>query len=371
MKRGKQKSERVLIKPRFLQQIRIPESRILKSIAKYKHSTPEDEAKSMMHRRLDVSKKNTGIFYIHLYHGIFGGQICKEDGEYVDSIPLFSENSGLKFFPDIIIKKHKDFYVEVKSSSKNHNRPWFGKRQVKDYFTGIIENQHSDMLAGIFRYGDRHTQKLHVCKDKNHRRCDNSCFVEKLSHSTKDLIVLPHNLLTFLLVISRIEDMDQSTSTNNSSSEKYFRPYGSWISLLHKHYKNPIEAIDGIILNNEKKYSKFTNIFKKQEITLEKAKNHLELILDEMKLKDFFFEELEARQYSSPDNLYCRNYNVRPFTVTYYSNKQPDEWREYFIKNKNNIANRLGIDLKSDLEKENEQRAKQGLPKKPNDDIPF
>ncbi|MFA5174053.1 MAG: hypothetical protein WC438_02635 [Candidatus Pacearchaeota archaeon] len=313
-------SKRINLFPGFKPQIEIP-----------KGCTP-NEARSIMNQRIDVSKKNTSLFFRTLFQSLYGGEFTNIHGR----------DSNGYFHPDLVIgqgENKKD--IEVKAVSAINAKPLFGHRQFRGYCWNLINQEASEMYSAIFKYGNRKMEnrnsvKLYVCSAKNRdeHNCDNRCLAERLSNADKSLLILPHNLLSFILMISEHQDMDH-TNSDSFDSETYGKPYGAWLSLLHKNWNNSGEAVDRIFSDKRLKEFKLMG----------------------MKPEDFYLNELKTRQFEYPLNACCQGYKIKPFIVTEYENPIHEKWRKKLEDNLESIFLSMGI--------------KDILPPKPRDDIPF
>ena len=346
------KEERIQIRPDFLNQVKMPGKRGLARLAKEWGVSPEDAAKYVQNQRIVISAKNTGSFYVELFKELYHGRILRET-----KLPLFPFHDidmQEGFFPDVVVNgQARKIYAEVKAISTHTAQPFFGYYQIANYCLSLLENKGSKMITGIFKHGGRLPVKNHLCEKKirGKHKCDNRCLVGRLSKSTKSLLVLPHNLLMFILSLSHVDEMDQDSSNSSRMSETYKRPYGTWLTSLHKNYEEPMQAVDEI---------------------LEHAKKKL-LGLGDLKPEDFFLKDLSARQFQSPDNVYCRNCNVHPFTITEYRNNNFDGWMDHFKKNHSLILENMRVKEVYDVVCERRSLGKEngGEVGKPDDDIPI
>ena len=283
-----------------------------------------------MYDRKTISAKNTGKFYVELFREMFGGEILGEN-----KMPLFPNarkkvSSDPNFYPDIAINGDmKTTYIEVKAVSSKSGRPWFSHHQISRYCRALLENPGSEMLTGIFRYGACKPQKLYICDNQDGHACDNRCLVEKLASSTRDLLILPHNLLTFLLILPSSEEMNQTSSDSCRNFENYKKPRGAWLSLLRKYSDAPQEAINKIL-----------------ESLPSAPYNFREFAID-----DFFLQDLTAEQSSSSDKytIHCKSgmlspsYRMNPFTIVRYNTPHSTGWIKYLRENLDKFLGGLGI----------------------------
>ncbi len=373
--KGVVKEKRVVIRPDFYPQIKMPSGPELRRLARAGKITAEEQARMIMGQRQVTSVKNTSKFYVDLFRELYESRIL-EDTE----MPLFTPPVSINplFLPDVVVNGHmRTTFVEVKAISDRNKRPFFGHRQFAGYCGALLNNPGSKMLTGIFCYGGETYEKLYLCaKKKSHKekhKCDNRCLVEKLSHSTNSLLVLPHNVLSFLLMLTYSVEMDQKNAQSSLGFEHYKRPYKAWMELLVEDFQRPFQTMQKI---------------------LEHAHSHY-LDLWGFKINDFYLEDLEARSVYSPDNLYCyssreRNqrrsrFKIKPFPIIEYTTPCHSEWMKYFSEKLDLFLGDIGIkdifykreQRLAELRIENKEReaikkeAKTEFPKKPPDDIPF
>lgn len=391
---AKEGAKRRIIKPDFKPQISMPDtSSALREIANREHlvlldsigrregkrKKPEElAAQSIIGKRKRVSKINTSEFYLHLFHALKAGEISRQNEASLFSDREIQVCSIPGFSPDLVISGGlRDTYVEVKSASFRSAKPWFSHRQFLGYTTALLENKGSEMITAIFRYGEWEGNYLY--------KYDGGGLADALSKTTRELLILPHNFLTFFLILCHSEDMSHVSSTGRAS-ENYKRPYGRWLTMLRKHYKNPDEAID---------------------IILEDARSkHLGLM--DFSRENFYLHGLKTEQYDSPE-IYCRNRRIgnwiadkqrkntrekwKPFVVTEYklgyndNSKKPynDEWVDYFRNNLEAFIENLDMTkdyrklqawIEKAAEPQRERVAIQNeselrMPKKPDDGIPI
>jgi len=381
----REKVKRRVIKPVFLPQITMPGTSALRKIAETenlvllekfvqsgeKKRKPEELAAHMISRkRRVISKKNTSEFYLKLFQSLYGGRISRQN-----EAPLFSNEevpvcSIPGFRPDLVISgKLRDTYVEVKASSLKQ-KPWFAHRQFLGYTTALLENEGSKVLTAIFRYGKGGVNlNLYKCKNDGGHKCDNRCLVETLANSTRSLLVIPHNLLTFLLMLCSPKDMNHSSSTGGRN-ENYKRPYGTWITILNEYCETPDKAIDEILKNAKSK----------------------KLGLLDLSKEDFYLGDLKVTRRDAP-RVYCRNRKIgdavlaawKPFIITEYKTPYNAEWvkhlgenLEHFVENlfmKEDYDNLQEL-VEHSMDYDRERKAHQTeswtrIPEKPEDGIPI
>jgi len=369
----KEHTSRVTIKPKFLPLVPDPhrltrrqllrvaeEERLVLTTEEKKEKLTLEEvaARSLTHQRMVICKKNAGNFYLHLCAALYGGEILRENAALFDGEKGW-ECSFKGFKPDIIIDSDlKTTFWEVKAVSGNTLKVGFAHKQYLGYSQALLENKGSEMFAGIFKYGSSIPAKLYVCRSKDSHHCDNRCLVENLSQMTRSLLVIPHNLLTFLLMLSNSEERDHTTSTARNY-EHYKIVLGSHFTILHKNWENPDQAISKIL-----EHSKFD--------------------LGNLTLDDFYLWDLHATQRNAP-NVYCRNRRIgnivyerkgrmgivgkrwEPFVITEYNTPHTDKWKNHFEEEQGKFISTLEMkdDYKKICERREETQEREGLRKEP------
>jgi len=353
MKRGKREGKRIVIRPDFKSQIKMPGTAGLINLAEEKHlrPTPAQKRKGIkpknlaaqyiMNRRMKVSMENTGTFFVYLCNALVGGILRRSE------VPLFPDNhekswSCYGFSPDIVVEGDlRNTYIEVKGTAGSVGKANFSHCQYLRYSQAFLEDKGSEVLAAIFKYGGRKAMRMYVCKSKDTHKCDNRCLVKKLSTSTRSLLIIPHNLLTFLLMLSPSEERDHRSSAHYRFLN-YKTSYGTYFTLLHKHHENIDQAIDEIL--------KFA-----------KSKS---LGLGDFNADDFYLHDLGAKQHDAP-RVYCRNRRIgnalgkelKPFVVTEYRTSNNQEWKSYFRDNFEGFVKGMGMwkDYQRRLERDAER----------------
>jgi hypothetical protein len=349
------------------------------------------EAAVVASRRKKLSKDLVSNFYIRLYQAIYGGKVLRTGENHHNTSPLFEKQDLARadFRPDLVKRVGtKEIHVEVKASQRTQARPWFGYHQFSSYCRSFLENHEADMHAALFMYGKRRPEKLHVCtKDKVKTsgcagECDNRHLIERLSHSTRELLILPHNLLTFLLMASPTEERNQESSNSYRDVEHYYRPFRKWLGLFGKHWQDPQPAIDEVMEDVKKQTDRLRGD-----------------PLRGFKPEDFFLDCLESSSSRSPTNLWCltfgegfsaynpsykiSGFNEPSFPIVEYSLPEGglDRWKTKFAENLDGFLMALGVDLVWEKQQkrivenhEAEQKRikeQEVLDSKPKDGIPF
>lgn len=317
---------------------------------------PSYEHQKRGRQRLDVFKKNLGKLYVYLFQGMYGGEVLKDSHGHSNLFPLLEER-GARWDPDIFIENGTlDTYVEVKATSRARPRPLFGFRQYCGTTLGIVENPMPvNMLAAIFQYERLRKENFGACNSSKFGRhpCDSRCLVERVAESTGSLLVLPHNLLTFLFLISRKYKLNQQTSQSRINSETYIEPFCSWLTWLRQSSGNPSGVIEQIM---DYPYVK----------GLPEVPNP----------EDFFISGLTARKINSSElfdgnlvaltkkkrTIRSPEFAMKPFPVIIYENPSKGEWFDYFRKHYQEILINLGAyeTYQELLERRKKRRSRRG-----------
>lgn len=369
----REKGKKKVIKPNFKPLIIIPPTSGLINLAKElrldigvrrKNGGPtlaELGGKHITSRRMVVSMENTGIFYLNLAAELYGGEIMKKK-----EAPLF--NNSFKppslnpdFRPDIIVRGDLgNVYIEAKSVSVNGSKPQFSHRQFLHYSLALLEDNGSEMYSVIFRYGTNKAQKLY--------RHNCGGLVKELSESTRDVLLIPHNLLAFIFTLSCSDKRDQLSF--KSRYENIRRFYGKWLSFLHKYWEKPYEAINKIV-EHAKRIPPTDDEIRTGNI---REWDEIEKRLDKNK---FYLWDIQTKQYLSPP-IYCRNRRIgnstfdrrakayrdwkksdkmkklefksakKPFIVTEYRMPDMGPWVDYFRDNFEEFL--VGMGMKGDYD---------------------
>lgn len=332
--------------------------------------TTPDEARGINEQRGYVAKVNTGEFYVHLHHALRGGRILFRNENHINPFPLFEdsqEDIDSNFQPDIIHGDGKK-QTEVKASSVQQGKVVYGKSQFANYCLGFLEHPESIMYTGVFKYGDskvkgkkgsrerknealaicRHTKK-NLCKDQQYCKSSKGLhLVERLAHATRDLTIIPHNLMTFMLSISTSYILGTGSERSHRTHDTgYFMPYGGWLTIL-KNNLDPVKAAK-LICENRKRW-----LDRKWQRTFVNFKPSSDSdILGDLKVEDFLLQDLQTEQFQSPDNIYItakvnppRTFKVYPFTVTRYFWRNLSDackWRDKFSGSLDMFLEQLGI----------------------------
>ncbi len=366
---GVKKGARRIIKPVLYELEKMPDGQRLARLAERQGLKPDEYAKSVNARRKVASKNTTGAFYTALFDEMYREQILARS-----SMPLFRDSDTGEyvepgFRPDSRVNgDSKNTYVEVKAISVKSGMPFFGYSQIANGIAASLEDEGAEIMAGIFRHGKGENSHLERCrkKDLGKHPCDNRCLVQNLGCNTNDLLIVPHNLLTFLLSISKSWRMNQTRSNSTRDYEDYKLPYGGWITMLHRHYEDPYSTVREI----------FDFKTRKERIS---PTGRTSLLRSDLKggfkFEDFYLEDLKATQKTfginkdgkeaPKERIYCRSargvpiYRIQPFTITEYTNPDNRKWVETMGQKLDALISLLGIE--EQYERVVERRAMQGL----------
>ncbi|MBD3253366.1 hypothetical protein GF386_06540 [Candidatus Pacearchaeota archaeon] len=244
-----------LIRPKFLALPEKPES------------MSRDELEDYIRRRKNDKGKNTAIFYEALYDVLrtdprWRGRRLKvrnpeEYGVFADSpLPLNHSSDSLKLYGSGPV------YGEVKTTALRHSEGWCSPKQLARYWLRMEARiEEGDKIPGIqyglFRYGTHDDYDMHKCdrygKRVNKKRhiCDDRCLTRNLTKKTRDLTVIPLNLLIALFMsdkFGRAVIVNQTNSRQGESSVPYFRLFGSTCSYFHGNPRTkPVESVEELL----------------------------------------------------------------------------------------------------------------------------
>lgn len=260
----------------------------------------ENIRKELVGSRGKAAGDKTALFYTRLYSALFGG----------DMNGLAPGDCHKGFHPDVTRRERGGFLrTEVKATSTKNGSPKVGCFQFvnycKDFLFAFRNREKPSVEYAFFKYGKGNTnEKLY---QYNNRR-----LVEKLAHSTRDLLVVPLNLLILMLRDYDVKNMDHSSSNTSRDLEPYWRPHGGQMTRIHNSEEELEKLVEGL------KYSRIGN-------------------------GELCTDELVRDQCESPDNIYCKGFKIKPFTITRYYNKNMLRWAESFNENFESFMDVLGI----------------------------
>lgn len=290
-------------------------------------------------RKQKDCRDNIGSFYAHLASSFVGGTVLKDGQPHGHDLPMIEAPKWNGFKPDVLIKKgdwHSE--MEVKSGNTRGGGSLMAHKQFANYLRHFLMDHNSEVYIALFKYGNREVQKLHTLTEGE--------LIKKLAKSTRSLLVVPHNLLSFLALMAPTSEKDHGSSSGRDV-EQYFRLLGTHISLLVHGWQNPRETFDNIIDE------------RRQNIKRLGMNNPLY----GFKLQDFCLENLVAERIDSPES-FCKGYyystdeedkkvNLKKidikgyksehFPVIIYSSPDNKGWKEFLSKNLKEFLDCLGI----------------------------
>jgi hypothetical protein len=401
---AKKGAEKRIIKPMLCGLEQMPDGRRLRRLAERQGLKPDEYAKSVNARRKVASKNTTGAFYTALFNEMYREAIL--DGA---SMPLFRDSATGDyvepgFRPDSRVNgDSKNTYVEVKAISVKSGMPFFGYSQIANGIAASLEDEGAEIMTGIFRHGPGYVNShLEKCRKKELGKhiCDNRCLVSTLCCNTNDLLIVPHNLLTFILSISKSWRLNQTRSNSARDYEYYKLPYGTWITMLHENCEHPYSAVQEI----------FGFKTRKEKVSPTGRASLLSADVEGgFRFEDFHLRDLKARQLKPEVNedgtvvyietesseelpvedlkpkvvpvkrIYCRSargipiYRIQPFTITEYKMPDNKKWVETMRNKLDPLIELLGIEEQYNRVKERRAIQKADTTRVPvaEDDIPI
>ena len=289
-----------VVKPKFLRRIRV---------------TCQSEAELRSIR----ARQNTSIFYCYLYEALFGGRIGRT---FKGELEEISSGRYRNLHPDIV-KPISDgrVFTEVKTVKTKNGKPYCSHDQFHNYTYDLLKDLNakrprSQVEYAFFRYWNTRLTKL----------CGKQIGGE-LAEETRDLLIVPLNLLILILLNSPTKKIDQTTNKGPDEC-KYWMIFGEILSQFHKD--------DNI---TDKLFSRSS----------ERGYHGLKELL--------LLDNLVSERTQSPGNLYFWDQQIEPFQITRYYNRNPGQWAKVFKKRHEEIL--TGILGTKDLYKETEEARKE------------
>ncbi|MEK6891404.1 MAG: hypothetical protein AABX03_04685, partial [Nanoarchaeota archaeon] len=268
-------------------------------------------------QRKAITKKNIGRYFVTLYANLYGGDVSPQ---FKHTYEYYS-NGHRKFHPDITRKtRHGKHDTEIKAASNSNNQNWIGVKQLENYAHNYLKSLESGLKESttdysFFRYGP-YQKKSNVKLSS----LTNSELKKEISRdpnsSRRDLLVLPANLLLFILSSSKyhkrpISRVSSNTGVNEAS---YWIVGPGGLSELHK----GLESLDYFM----------------RHTFLEQEAREL-----------FMLDSLNVETSITPEEVYCGRHKVKPFRVTRYFLPKDAliSWNSHFRQNHKTILEEVGI----------------------------
>ena len=314
----------IIVRPKFIRQI--------------KARSPEDAQ-----TKRAISSKNTGTFYAHLFTTIGGGTVHHSSRDEIEEV--FSGDRR-NFLPDVVHnRKTGKGYTEIKAVSTRTSQPqcYFG--QLENYCLQLLKRiDEGDELPWVdyafFRYGDRN-----LCGQSSFT---NQELMRKLAQNTRDLLILPLNLVFLVLMNSPSEVRDHSSNSQTRANCSYWKVRSSMLNLFHMNSEKAVERVledDRYIGNLER---------------------------DDLFIDELYSMKLESPRIHTPKPNIIKPFEITKFRLPYLVYK---EWLYHFKNNHQRILGELGIrDLYAESSDGNyvpERIEREKIPEKPKDDVPF
>lgn len=271
-------------------------------------------------QRLNIAKGNIASFYSQLYRAIFGGHILRRFKTEKESYQNGDEDEQRNFHPDQIrYEDGRKILCEIKAVSSKNAKPFCSSNQLENYCHDMLTSAFKTMFASEIEYA--FFRYFHRSRDGTEKRTSvlaNWELKRKLARDTRDLLIVPSNLLFLMFLLSNGDWLNQK-SNKGPDQTFYWKVYGNLISLLHKH-ENPVISL------------------------IENLEQGIEFA------RGLCLEDLSVVRNESPKNIYCCGKKVRHFPVTRYYNRT-ERWLEYFKQSHQRIlTDGLGIrDLYDEL----------------------
>ena len=274
-----------------------------------KIESPEDVVKHAA-----IANSNIGHFYAALYHGMIYGGKGKLTRLYKTNIQRMMDGQSRVFRPDIVIQsRYGTGYVEVKATSTKNSRPHCSYRQLENYLYSLFRRINAGDSApfveyAIFRYGTSRTMN-------GLGKINKQDLVERLCRGTRDLLIMPSNLVLWMFAISQVQ-VQYGKELSNGGPLMKSRPNGSTITMLHKGLEN----------------------FSHEDFQDPNGLRNLAI--------DLFIDKLRVHKSFSPMLIVDGVNFLIPFSITRYylpGNVYP-EWISHLNRNRKEILGNLKLD---------------------------
>lgn len=284
---------------------------------------PGESYEDLGRKEANITKKNIGRLFVEMYAALYGGEVNPDFRETYDYHP----NGNRRFMPDITkILKNERIDTEVKAMSTIGGKVFIGLNQIENYchnyFDNLKDHGQAQVDYAVFRYGKRLSSlkdpvKLSTLSNNEMKKAIANTF----GHKIRDMLIIPLNLLLFLLNHPSYDymPMNHESSTSSLKNPNYYLFKSGDISRLH-HGMHGLEH------------------FIESSHTNEDAGK-------------FMLRDIEVSQSLSPQRFYIGRHKISQFPITRYSLDESSlkRWADYFSENHESILRGIGI---RDLHKE-------------------
>jgi hypothetical protein len=260
--------------------------------------------------RLVIAKMNTASFYSQLYREIFGGNVLRKFKTEKEQYENGGTHVERNFHPDHIrYDEHRKIFCEIKTVSDRNSKPWCSSTQLENYCHDLLTDSFETMFNpeleyAFFRYRHR------TSEDPKTSVLTNTQLARKLARDTKDLLIVPSNLL-FLMLVSSNGNWINQESNKGPDEVHYWKIYGKLISRLHQEENPVLEIAESF----------------RRESGIDAT-------------REFCLDNIGVIRRESPKGIYCRDRIVRPFPITRYYNAG-NKWSEYFKQNHGRVLGEI------------------------------
>lgn len=277
--------------------------------------------------RDQVCKGNTGEFYCQLYAALFGGETSPR---FKGEPDILSNGELRNFHPDIRRQEREgEVLVEVKSCSYRDKRPRVSLEQTENYFYLLYkrlseqEQKLPEVETAMFRYGRKSKHPFLLGSSSQ-------TAVRKLTSMTRDLVVIPPNLLMLGLYFANRASMDKSSSKSCTKCIVNER-YPTWFLTTLNMTQDPIDVLCSM---TEKGFE--TNFGRgsgfRQDFRSLSQREREKIILE-----DLMIDKLKVMKTSSEaivQRISWDGVEVKPFQVRKFFMKRSDrlKWLEKFMQ---------------------------------------
>lgn len=209
-------------------------------------------------KRIVIAGHNVSSFYIHLYQAMERGRIHVYSPQ--DFRKILEGSNGTGFHPDVIKQsRHGMMFTEIKASAFR-NKVKSSSNQLKRYSIALLDRLREEgeelpwVEYAFFRYGSWDSYKTYAGDAKKCREKDHRSLITRLSDETKDLTIVPLNLLIAIFSSPDFhvrENMNQATSNaflyGGRQYQGQLNVYGGRFSDIHRKVKNVQDLISRLM----------------------------------------------------------------------------------------------------------------------------